>query len=582
MPDQIEEYIARDTFLDPYEYDDGGNPAVGYDNYNVDEYIEDYSTESLEDLEDAGYTPIAVYESGAYQQVNWADVTDPRPVDEAEEVAAAFDQHFWSDTNGAHVTDCEQEDWETAVDDNFSDYDPDTKPYHNALWNSLGMLFRSALNNLVSITRSAIAFYDGNGNDSANIVAQFGAGGATIGKPDSTRFAITSNRLVGINNDSVSLFDVDYSGTASRTFKAQGDTIAQPFNDTNLYQFGYTQTVDVSSADTGETISIDTLSSYGAYMRLRSPTTGEHIEFGINSVSKYACDVAVTQVSDYNELRMLATATRTFTVGTSTQTTIAANNIYCYLYAADGTSAGLATMSLRCTITYDADAGTVNFVWGIITDSETAHCLLAIPQHRATWQTTTTAPAYTLGTRSGTSGGFSVAAGLGAIASQDYQTALGSYNVDDTAGDYLLIVGNGTADNARSNAMMVDSNGDIYPQATKMADFVVEQGTSGIWTYRKWNSGIAECWGRYSGSIAVNVAAAAYGGYRSNQITVPLPSGLFTAAPRVVGTFTSAQGIWLNNMAGTTASNVLFYLSSGTSYTAATRYVDIHAFGNWQ
>ena len=28
-------------------------------------------------------------------------------------------------------------------------------------------------------------------------------------------------------------------------------------------------------------------------------------------------------------------------------------------------------------------------------------------------------------------------------------------------------------------------------------DYVVEQGTDGIWTYRKWNSGIAECWGVY-------------------------------------------------------------------------------------
>lgn len=26
-------------------------------------------------------------------------------------------------------------------------------------------------------------------------------------------------------------------------------------------------------------------------------------------------------------------------------------------------------------------------------------------------------------------------------------------------------------------------------------DYIVEQGTSGIWTYRKWASGIAECWG---------------------------------------------------------------------------------------
>jgi hypothetical protein len=28
-----------------------------------------------------------------------------------------------------------------------------------------------------------------------------------------------------------------------------------------------------------------------------------------------------------------------------------------------------------------------------------------------------------------------------------------------------------------------------------VGDFVVEYGTSGIWTYRKWASGIAECWG---------------------------------------------------------------------------------------
>lgn len=38
-------------------------------------------------------------------------------------------------------------------------------------------------------------------------------------------------------------------------------------------------------------------------------------------------------------------------------------------------------------------------------------------------------------------------------------------------------------------------------------DFVVERGTSGIWTYKKWNSGDAVCWGRItqnpsSGAIA--------------------------------------------------------------------------------
>lgn len=41
-------------------------------------------------------------------------------------------------------------------------------------------------------------------------------------------------------------------------------------------------------------------------------------------------------------------------------------------------------------------------------------------------------------------------------------------------------------------------------------DHVVEQGTSGTWTYRKWNSGLAECWCNieYSG-IKINDAFTA-------------------------------------------------------------------------
>ena len=42
----------------------------------------------------------------------------------------------------------------------------------------------------------------------------------------------------------------------------------------------------------------------------------------------------------------------------------------------------------------------------------------------------------------------------------------------------------------------------LYP----MVDFVVEQGTSGIWTYRKWNSGIGEYWGKEQGFTLENGA----------------------------------------------------------------------------
>lgn len=41
-----------------------------------------------------------------------------------------------------------------------------------------------------------------------------------------------------------------------------------------------------------------------------------------------------------------------------------------------------------------------------------------------------------------------------------------------------------------------NSRNEIVAQVlNSQKDYVVEQGTSGVWTYRKWASGIAECWG---------------------------------------------------------------------------------------
>ena len=44
-----------------------------------------------------------------------------------------------------------------------------------------------------------------------------------------------------------------------------------------------------------------------------------------------------------------------------------------------------------------------------------------------------------------------------------------------------------TDDNSRSEI--------IEEVKQTLGDYVVEQGTNGVWTYRKWESGIAECWG---------------------------------------------------------------------------------------
>ena len=58
------------------------------------------------------------------------------------------------------------------------------------------------------------------------------------------------------------------------------------------------------------------------------------------------------------------------------------------------------------------------------------------------------------------SGSYSHAGGLHTIATGVAQTAIGQYNVESMVG--LLVVGNGTSDNDRSNALTVDDDGDVH------------------------------------------------------------------------------------------------------------------------
>ena len=68
--------------------------------------------------------------------------------------------------------------------------------------------------------------------------------------------------------------------------------------------------------------------------------------------------------------------------------------------------------------------------------------------------------------------------------------------------------------NLSTMGVMNFKNGDKNVQLSPDMDIVIEQGTSGIWTYRKWNSGIAECWGYWS-------ATNASGSRRALEINLP-------------------------------------------------------------
>lgn len=93
------------------------------------------------------------------------------------------------------------------------------------------------------------------------------------------------------------------------------------------------------------------------------------------------------------------------------------------------------------------------------------------------------------------------------------------------------------------------------------ADYVVEQGTQGDWTYRKWNSGFAECWRNVSVTPS-NVNA-------NNSITMDLPFTFANTSYNV--TITPAKASMYVDKWGDSATNGTVTHTT-TSFTMAYNY----------
>ena len=180
---------------------------------------------------------------------------------------------------------------------------------------------------------------------------------------------------------------------------------------------------------------------------------------------------------------------------------------------------------------------------------------------------------------------------LNTHAYSDNQTALGKYNIDDSANTYAVIIGNGTGENSRSNALTVDWAGNVVASGgltlngtDAVVDYIVEQGTSGIWTYRKWNSGISECWGFYNfESYAISTARGSL--YSGGWKTVNFPTSLFTTSPCVRASDvldTTFYCVFLQTQSVLAASMSIRLVSSGSMTANSYNHTHIHATGRWK
>ena len=107
-------------------------------------------------------------------------------------------------------------------------------------------------------------------------------------------------------------------------------------------------------------------------------------------------------------------------------------------------------------------------------------------------------------------------------------------------------------------------------------DYVVEQGTTGGWSWRKWNSGTTEAWA--SGlSLGSQTGSNWVSPIKYKDLTPPLPSGVFTNTPTV--TMTSAGNQWWVVDAYATSSTSMSARFATLASSAQTIYVNVYAKG---
>lgn len=200
IPQKVSGFAETDS-VDGYVFVDLGGSSVTQDDWQAVEMPCDISVKAGDEVA----VEIVDGKPRVVGRIGWGDALQTI-ADDAYGIATATNQHFWADANGAHV----------STDAN------DPEGASNSLWNSLGLLIRKATNYLVSITSSAIAFYDGNGNNASNIVASFGSSGAQVGKDAENHVTISSSGLI--------ITAEDISGVVQRTISEFARRISGIYN----------------------------------------------------------------------------------------------------------------------------------------------------------------------------------------------------------------------------------------------------------------------------------------------------------------------------------------------------------------
>ena len=161
-------------------------------------------------------------------------------------------------------------------------------------------------------------------------------------------------------------------------------------------------------------------------------------------------------------------------------------------------------------------------------------------------------------------------------------TAEVSLHLDDSG--YGVAVGKYSEATPDRKMFEVANDWEFVVGDTAVVDFVIEEGTSGIWTYRKWSSGVAECWCKHTQTLDISTSWAV-GWYTTGTsgFTLALPTSLFKDTPHFDITFTGSHGaiVWAHTQ-GSAVNTPNIMGVRPTSVTGVELCTNIYALGRWK
>lgn len=119
------------------------------------------------------------------------------------------------------------------------------------------------------------------------------------------------------------------------------------------------------------------------------------------------------------------------------------------------------------------------------------------------------------------------------------------------------------------------------PEAWRLLDGIEAEGTSGIWTYRMYASGIAECWGRQTCS---GEASQAWGSLYALVCDAPSYPITFAEPPVVERSLTQSTGssCWLSGWSAESATNPGRFALLRPTTAAVSAAVSFYVRGKWK